>query len=371
MNHALVERSAHRSPLEEFVQDYVEVIGGAWDEVEPQVYDLLIPSEANSSKLAAEGQSLLRVTFDPEAIPEHPGAQLASYGTPVIDRLLSEAVQRGRYAEFYLVGLNLAPHDFASRTLRSVTLAANLKLRLERVRALHFAQAVYWFQATFVSDQKEQEVVPVALDLHYGRRVRHLDKLLDFARLSEHAAVPLPEVRRLGVTSAYAIARDEVSGMLAPLANTRQRELCERLERQVARMTRYYEDLRKELDDQASRGRDAEEVRARLAQRRETVEREERLRIAELHHKNTLRVHLRLLNLLVIQQPKLLLRWLAERSGQPLEMVWDLLTEALEALPCPQCQRPAFSFGQCRQGRVVCSACLTGSSVEKLKHLKG
>ena len=47
----------------------------------------------------------MRLVFDPEAIPEHPGAQLASYGTPLVDRLLADAVNRGRHVVLYLVGL--------------------------------------------------------------------------------------------------------------------------------------------------------------------------------------------------------------------------------------------------------------------------
>ena len=59
-----------RTALEDFLRDYVETVGGAWDEVEPQVYDLLLPAETAGG--------VVRVTFDPEALPEHPGAQLAS-----------------------------------------------------------------------------------------------------------------------------------------------------------------------------------------------------------------------------------------------------------------------------------------------------
>src|SRR5437879_10893010 len=86
-----------RTALEEFVRDYVETIGGAWDEVEPQVYDVLIPSEEAEARLDSGKQRILRITYDPEAIPEHPGAQLASYGTPLIARLLNDAVPRGRH----------------------------------------------------------------------------------------------------------------------------------------------------------------------------------------------------------------------------------------------------------------------------------
>ena len=50
----------HVSPLEQFVRDYVEARDGMWDEIEPQVYDLLL------------GPEMLQVAFDPEALPEHP-----------------------------------------------------------------------------------------------------------------------------------------------------------------------------------------------------------------------------------------------------------------------------------------------------------
>ena len=131
---------------------------------------------------------MVRLAFDPEALPEHPSAQLASFGTPLVDRLLADAMRRGRFARLYFIGLNLVPHDLANSVRRALTLDANLRFRLGRVRTLHFAQAIYVFQAAFVSDQKEQEILPVGVDLHYGRQVRHLEQLLDAARLSEQPA---------------------------------------------------------------------------------------------------------------------------------------------------------------------------------------
>jgi hypothetical protein len=358
------ELSATHSPLEEFVRDYVEVTGGVWDEVEPQVYDVLLPSAEVRSVLPPDSREIVRITFDPEALPENPGAQLASFGSPLMDRLLADAVQRGRYAQFYLIGLNLTPHDLAGRVRRALTLPPDLSLRVERVRPLHFAQAVFWFQAEFVSDQKEQEILPVALDLHYGRQVRHLDQLLDPGRLAAAPAQPLPEVRHSSVAAAYPLAREQVLRTFAAMANSRSRELNERLERQIARMARYYADMRAELAEQQRRSRSHEEDATKWAARREALEREERMRVAELRQKSTLRVRLRLLNLLVVQQPKLLLRCTAlssERVVDTLELVWDPLLEALEAAPCPICQRPTFAFGLTRQGRLVCPACLAAS----------
>src|SRR5215471_12559065 len=135
------------SPLEGFVRDYVEATDGVWDEIEPQVYDVLLPAGPGG-----EAGGVVRIAFDPEALPEHPGAQLASFGTPLIDHLLDDAIRLGRFSQLYVIGLNLAPHDLTGRARRAVSLPPETSLRVERIRPLHFAQAVFWFQATFVSD---------------------------------------------------------------------------------------------------------------------------------------------------------------------------------------------------------------------------
>ncbi len=254
------------SPLEAFLRDYAEVSGGLWDEVEPQVYDLMLPNRE---------PEVVRVAFDPEALPEHPGAQIASFGTPLVDRLLADAVERGRHARLYFTGLGTSAQGVASRVARALTVPEGSSLRIDQARAMHFPQAVSWFQATFISDQKEQDLLPVAIDLHHGRQVRHLDRLLDRAHLAEEPWTPLPEARHAGLAAAYPIARDRVVRTLAALANTRARELGERLNRQVERMRKYYADLREEVEEQAERARNRSEDEAKFASRREALDREE------------------------------------------------------------------------------------------------
>src|SRR5207249_6522607 len=122
---------------------------------------------------------VLRATFDPEALPEHPGSQLVTFGAPLLDRMLADAQQRGRHARAYYLGLNLAPHNLASRAGRQLDLPEKARLEVERVHSLHFGIVVFWFEATFISDQKDQDILTVAIDRHYGRQMRHLDQLLD------------------------------------------------------------------------------------------------------------------------------------------------------------------------------------------------
>ena len=344
--------AAPDSPLEAFVRTYLDTVGGVWDEIEPQVYDVLLPETGE--------QQMARITFDPEALPEHPSAQLASFGTPFIDHLLADAVRRGRLAHYYFVGLNLTPHDVPGRLGRALTLPPPLELVIEQVRALHFAQAVYWFQAEFIGDQREQEILPVAIDLHHGREVRHLDRLLEHGRLADEPARSLPDARRLSVAEGYRLGREQILRGVAAMAHGRSRELNERVGRQVGRMRQYYGDLRSELAEQARRSRAKDEAAERLPERVAALEREEELRVAELLQKSTLRVQLRLLQLLLVQQPKLLLRCTVAASDRPsaaLDLVWDPLTETPEAPDCPTCQRPSYVLNLSRGGQIVCPAC--------------
>ena len=359
-NETLVEPS--HSPLEEFLRDYAETSGGLWDEIEPRVYDLMLPGQSKAGE-----PEIMRLAFDPEAIPEHPGAQLASYGTPLVDRLLADAVSRGRHVALYMIGLNLSPQGMENRLRRAAVLPPGYDLRLEQTRALHFPQAAFWFEATFVSDQKEQDLLTVAVDVHHGRQVRHLDRLLDRAHLAEKPWSPLAEAPHPGLRTAYPIARDRVVRTLSALANTYHRELHERLDRQLERIDRYYGDLRAEVEEQLEKARHRKSDSAKYVARIEALTREAELQAADLRRKSQLKVNLRLLNLLVVHQPKLLMvtSVVAAKSASiigRLEWVWDPLIEAIEATVCPNCGHPTFEISVDRQNRLACAACASASS---------
>ena len=125
----------------------------------------------------------------------------------------------------------------------------------------------------------------MAIDLHHGREVRHLDALLAPSRLARAPAQPLPEARRLSMSAGHDLARAQAVRTVAALANVRARQLAEWRDRQAARVRRYYADLREELEEQAHRARNAEEAAARRQQRLAALEREEHLRLAEVEQR--------------------------------------------------------------------------------------
>ena len=174
----------------------------------------------------------------------------------------------------------------------------------------------------------------------------------------------MAEAPHAGLRTAYPIARDRVTRTLSALANTYHRELHTRLDRQLERITGYYGDLRAEVEEQLQKARNRDSDTAKFSARLEALTREEQLQSAELRRKSQLKVNLRLLNLLVIQQPKLLLQTAVTSEGKAsginrLEWVWDPLVEAIEAAVCPECGHPTFEFEVTRQGKLVCTACAT------------
>jgi hypothetical protein len=207
-------------------------------------------------------------------------------------------------------------------------------------------QALFWFKATFVSDQKEEEVLLMGIDLHSLREVRHWDLLLASSGLSELPEALLPEARHAGIIAGYRCARDRVAPTVAALANTRRREWSSRVAMQIQRMSAYYSRLREEANEPFRNGDDVA-APSPIAARREAIDREERLRIAELRQKSTLRVQVKPANLMIVQLPKLLMSAAItdkNRSVGQLEVVWNPLSDAMEAPACPACGQPTFTL---------------------------
>ncbi len=354
---------ATHGPLESFLLDYLDGAGGVWDEVEPQVYDVMLPADPDGAGggLDDGDRDILRVTFDPDALPEHPNSQLASFGTPLVDRLLADARRRGQCGRAFLNGLNLTPHNLSDRAGRALTLPAKHQMVVQHARAMLFPQALFWFEATFVSDHKESQVFLVAFDLSYGRPMRHSERLLEAEGLADEPGMFLPEVKHASPAEVYAVAREHVVRTLVPLANTRRRELAERVERQVARMNRYYEDLRAELVAGRRRAEQQSADVAKFDARLNATRHEQQTRVAELRNKSSLHADVRLASLLVIHQPKLQLAIdiTGPRGTTPAHLVWDPFIDSFEAVACPGCARPTFILSLNRLAQLGCPQCTT------------
>ncbi|MBI3537301.1 MAG: hypothetical protein HY070_07090 [Chloroflexi bacterium] len=340
-------------PLEQFLIEYVDAIGGLADEIEPQVYDVLMPDAA----------SPMRVAFDPDALPEHPSAQLLTFGSALLDELLEKAQTRGRNGFAFLDDVHLAPYGLAQRMVRDLVLPEQVNLQIENTRPLYVTHSLFWFEVTYLGDEKEQALHPIAIDRYYGREVRYLDKWLDGDRLNDTRRWAFPDAKSLPLDQTYLAAREAVLRTVRAEVKTRQHQAHARLVEQTERMKKYYADLRAELAERIERATIRGDEVESLHLRQDALNREEALRLEELERKAQLRVELKLTNLLHIKIPRLFISTRVTAKPVPiihpayLTLTWNTLTEQTDALVCPNCQRPTFELRMNRLGVLHCGEC--------------
>jgi hypothetical protein len=339
-------------PLEQFLLEYVDAVGGLADEIEPQVYDLLLPAVDQPMRLA----------FDPEALPEHPSAQLVTFGSALLDQILVEAQTRGRVALVYLDDVHLTPHGLDQRVRRDLVLPPHANLSVETVRPMYVTCTLFWFETTYSSDEKEQALYPVAVDRLYGRLVSYLEPLLESDRLSEIRRYPYPDASARPLEQAYLQARERLVRTVTAEANSRKHDLSAHQALQRERMIRYFADLRAELVERMEKVQARAEGTESLRSRLEALDREKTLRLEELERKATLRVQIKLMNLLHVKIPRLFLTThLTIDEGKhapiPLSLTWDPLVEKTDALDCPNCRHSTFELRLGRRGELRCPRC--------------
>jgi hypothetical protein len=228
------------TPLETFLQSYTEAVGGVWEEVEPQVYDVLLPDAPDSTRLA----------FDSDALDEHPTAQFFTFGSAVMEDFLEKATAHGNIAEAYINTAHLPSQGAAywlQRLKRELTVPEGAEIRLLSLRPMNVLHLVCWFEVTFLSDEKEQALYSAAVDRHYGRQVRYLDTVLHDGTMESIRRTLYPAAKTISIEEAYLLTRERVLRTLGADVNTRRSDMEGRLQRQTRRISNYFEDLRDEL----------------------------------------------------------------------------------------------------------------------------
>jgi hypothetical protein len=340
-------------PLEQFLIEYVDAVGGLADEIEPQVYDVLTPDAAMP----------MRVAFDPDALPEHPSAQLLTFGSAFLDELLARASVRGQIGLAFLDDVHLQPHALAQRVTRDLVLPEAVTLRIENMRPLYVTHSLFWFEVTYLGEEKEQALYPLGVDRYYGRQVRYLDELLNGERFTDTRRWAFADAQAAPLDRAYLEAREALVRTVRAEVHTRQHQTQTQLAEQIQRMKRYYADLRAELAERIERAMvHGDEVES-LRLRQDALNREEALRLDELARTAQLRVQLKLVNLLHIKIPRLFITTHVTAKQLPaihpasLTLTWNPLTEKTDALVCRNCQHPTFELRVSRQGVLHCPEC--------------
>jgi len=339
------------TPFASYALDWVRLTGGLWEEERPGLYRVILPH----APAGFEGLSL--ITDDPEIARERPDAHLVAPASPLFDAVVADGRAQGRLSLVHVGGLAWNPSRIAAAVAGCLRLE-DTRFELTRFAPMEHHYGIFNFRASFESDVIESELVSVCVNLNNGRLARRVPAAVARAIRLEAPMEPLPPVPRAIAQEAHRVARQEAESKLAAARQGRLHEVATRRSAERSRAERYYEDLRREIEEDLRTERDERRtgvLRSRLA----AVQADCGRAIADIDARHELRVSLDLGSVLVVAQPKIVLDCLlTHKKGWTgrLALTWDPLLEEVEPVDCPRCRQLGYEFTLSRTA-VFCPAC--------------
>lgn len=367
------------SDLEQFVLSYLQEAGALVEPPAFQVYEVLLP-DAAAHRWQQPTYLQLAFTETEQADATHLG-----YNHPFVERLAHEAHDHPASTRLIIDNLRLDKtglDELAANNwgLVNARVQPQPRTTTARTRSTYLR---FNFKAALLSDEKQERLVSVLMDAHTGNRIANAeaiearaaaptsDTILDTLPPAPMRWQPpdgQPLKLPLDNTSLQALlvraqeaVRDELGDDLINLQKrvARFRELDE------ARLNDYYGNLRNDLHQRLKNA--LPDRRASLQGKLDAVKTEHAHKLADLAERYQLQIHLTLLNLMVIQQAKLVLPVLITNRNTQVEAyaVWDPLLYRLEPLLCQVCGLPGDQrMHLCHNGHIAHETCLAPACVD-------
>ena len=342
-----------RGGIEAFTIAAVEGLGGAAEKLADGLYTVLW-SEGPTAQPETR-----RLAFDPEALEDDPESELVTIASPTLERIIARATASGRVARAFLSVAPGSPQGVAERLARSYRFVDSAWTPGDG-RPWFCPLGLFLFRVRYLCDSREEELVEVGVNLTDGRILRRLDEAIERYGLSPEPWEPLPTKGELPVVQTYGIARAELERRILSTLGSRRRHLEWRLERESGRAAAYYAELLRELREEQNALAADDPGRPRLESKAWAIQMEQEGRLAELRGKYRLEVHVSLLSVLRLYQPKLVFRGrLASKAhGAEIPLVWDPVENTGEPARCSLCGGFTYQLGLSRSGAVACPPCL-------------
>lgn len=340
--------------VEAFTLAAIEGLGGVAEALTPGLYTVLWPSEEDAGNVETR-----QLAFDPDAIEEDTAAELVTFASPTLERIVRRATASGRVARAFLSTPPLQLRGIAERVARSYHFL-DAAWTPGPARPWWFPAGIFLFRASYLSDAREEDLVEIAIGLADRRILRRLAEGVERFGLVPDAPEAWPMMPEVTAKDAYAVARDELERRLVAPLGARRRELASRLTRERGRAAAYYAELLREFgEQQAKLPADAPE-RAVLDARLRAIRVERDGRIAELGRTYALTVEASLLSVLRLYLPRLVIQGTlaSKRESAPLALVWDPVEQTGEPLRCERCRVLTYEAGPHRTGIVTCPQCV-------------
>jgi hypothetical protein len=366
------------SALQTFVLGYLQQVGSLVEATAPDVHDVVLPDEVAHQWHTSAYQ---QIAFD-DAANEH--TTLLGYNHPLVEEMIAAARSQPALMRAYITDLRLDKTGLAdvartSWNLPNSRVVERRDAASARVRStyIHFN-----FKAALVSDEKHEQLASVLMDVNAGYAATEPERIMQ----AFNADQPDVLLKTLGNAPMRWPAADGTA-LTEPLAPTTLQELLQRaqiavlreldeplqnLQRRArrfqeldeARLQEYYDEMGRDLRQRMATAQP--ERRVNLEEKLAAVEAERTAKLADVTERYQVRLDLTLLNLMVIEQPKLVLPVNLETRTAKLSTyaVWDPLLHRIEPPGCTVCGLPCERTFLCHHGHLAHEECLAPACMD-------
>jgi hypothetical protein len=278
-----------------------------------------------------------------------------------LDRLFALMEGTGNYAQLTLQNLYLKQSARSAADQRFAVLNG-LGRALDAVeRSLAYVQ--FNFKYTAVSDEKKEGLVSIIVNEHTLANASDMAAQLswaEFAETSHSAELPLQPFDLI-----YAAASRAAEAVIHRELAEFHKSLNRRLQRDINRLTEYYDSLVAEIRRKIERRGLAGKERADEESRIYATELELERKITDQREKYAMKINVEPINLLRIFMPVVAVNFEVRfrKSAREINLIWNPLTKDFEALVCQGCAAELFRFYICEEKlHVVCGNCFKCAS---------
>lgn len=366
------------SELENFVLGYLEQVDSI---VEPAIYgvhEVLLPEVVAERWQTPVYQHL---TFTDTEAAE---ATRLGYNHPLVERMVEEARTQPASTQLFINRLQLNKTDLDKLAAKEWVILNGRVLPQKRatVARVRSTYVCFNFKAAILSDEKQERLVSVLMDAHAGHRAVQAELIETKATAGKPDTVlrslpdaPMrwrpddgrPLTAPLDERSLAALLERGKTAVLDELAgtlNALQKRVSRFRKLDEARLTAYYDELERDLQHRLTTA--SYDRRAGLQDKLAAVKTERTHKLTDVAERYRVKLDLTLLNLMIIQQPKLVMPVRIENRATKISSyaVWDPVLHRLEPPVCEVCGLPVKRTYLCHNGHLAHEACLAPACID-------
>lgn len=260
-------------------------MGGIVIQTEYALCEVIIPEEWNE---IFQGRTECLLAFDYEVAEENPGAEFVTFGSYIFEQLLA-FVEEHALSGIRFVDIESRPLLDPMKKIQRFLNNENSRIKLLNEQNATAMWAVFTFRVGYVSDEKEEEYQQVWFDLSRNEIDEEMQQQQDFIPYTEKPVVEYAAcVNNPDLTTAFLSSYQHIQQSAEQGRKQRMRQ--DELEKEIQRISDYYDDLIEESIKRSERkGMDGEKKKE-IADKISIIQKEKDKQLREINHKYTVRV---------------------------------------------------------------------------------